>query len=226
MNLEISNIIYFAIVFLLLFGLTDVLHIFLKLKAGLTRKIVHVATGLIVLLFPFYFENHLSVLVLCASFFILLIVSILFKFLPSINKVERKTFGSILFPVSIYIAFFVYTTNGSLLFYIIPMAILAISDTLAELVGSKFKWKPFKSFGQTKTLGGSLAFFISSSIISTFSILYLTEIEFEYNVLISLSIASITTVLEASSHRGLDNITIPLGALFALYFIQQTTTLI
>lgn len=226
MNLEISNIIYFAVVFLLLFGITDALHIFLKLKSGLTRKIVHVATGLIVLLFPFYFENHLSVLVLCASFFILLIISILFKFLPSINKVKRKTFGSIIFPVSIYIAFYVYAIEGSLLFYIIPMAILAISDTLAELVGSTFKWRPFKTLGQTKTLGGSIAFFVSSFVISAISILYLAEIELEYNILISLSIALITTVLEAFSHRGFDNLTIPLGALLLLYFVQQTTTLI
>ena len=151
MNLEISNIINFALVFLLLFGITDVLHIFLKLKSSLTRKIVHVATGLIVLLFPFYFESHLSVLLLCAAFFILLIISILFKFLPSINKVERKTFGSILFPISIYITFYVYSVEGSLLFYVIPMAILAISDTIAELIGSAFKWKPYKTLGLTKT---------------------------------------------------------------------------
>jgi dolichol kinase len=226
MNLEFLNIVYFAVVFLLLFGLTDVLHLVLKIKSGLTRKIVHVATGLIVLLFPFYFESHLSVLVLCASFFVLLILSMFFNFLPSINKVERKTIGSLLFPVSIYIAFYIYTIEGSLLFYILPMAILGISDTLAELVGSSLKWKPYKTLGQTKTLGGSITFFISSFLISLIVIGLLSDIEIGYTLLISFGIALITTVFEAFSHKGFYNLTIPLGAILMLYFVQQTTMLI
>lgn len=226
MNLEILNIIYFAVVFLLLFGLTDVLHLVFKIKSGLTRKIVHVATGLIVLLFPFYFENHLSVLVLCSSFFVLLIFSMLLNFLPSINKVKRKTIGSLLFPVSIYIAFYIYKIEGNLLFYILPMAILGISDTLAELVGSSLKWKPYKTLGQTKTLGGSITFLISSFFISLIIIGLLADIETGYNLLISFGIALITTIFEAFSHRGMDNLTIPLGAIILLYFVNQTSTLI
>ncbi|MDX1653235.1 MAG: phosphatidate cytidylyltransferase [Brumimicrobium sp.] len=222
MNIEWLNMLYFATIFLLLFGVADILHVAMDLKPGLTRKIVHLVTGLIVLVFPYYFSNHLSVMILCAAFFVLLLLSMYFNFLPSINKVKRKTLGSLYFPISIYFSFYIYTLEENLIFFLIPMAILAVSDTLAELIGSTLKWKPYRFHDLQKTWGGSIAFFVSSFVISLIILRLFQLMDFDTNILISLSIAMVTTVFEAFSHRGIDNLTIPLGAILVLYFIQHT----
>jgi dolichol kinase len=226
MNENITNTIYLAGVFLVLFASAEILYHKFNVKAEITRKIVHVSTGLLTMLFPPLIENHWLVLLLCSSFFIILMLSIALKLLPSINAVDRKTRGSILYPVIVYGCFLLYGHYGQLMIYYIPILILAISDPIAALVGKNWpKWK-YKTFGQTKTLSGSAGFLISSLIICLSLFMGLESIPFNKAIAISFGVAIVTTIAEAVSHRGYDNLTIPVGALCVLIFFNYYYNLV
>jgi phytol kinase len=225
--------------FLCLFVLGDILYHVFKFKVEFTRKFVHVLTGLICFSFPLFITSHWSVLFLTISFALLLIFSIRFKLLRSINAVTRKTAGSYLFPVSIYILYLTYAfwgresangvhviwestydlkgifTDKAGVFYFLPLLIFSISDPLAAFVGQRWQKGRFSAKQQSKTLAGSLAFFVSSFVVS----IPFTSHQFSnlsYAVFIALLVSLVTTIAERLSHKGFDNLFIPLVAIFVL----------
>ncbi len=223
--------------FLALFALGEFLYRIAKVQAEYTRKLIHVGTGLLTLLFPVFLINHWYVLLLCGMFAIILLLSLRFKFLPSINAIERKSHGSISFPLAVYCTFLFYTYgfidswNGNYetqpAFYYIPVLTLAICDPLAALTGKSFPVKTFKVGEGRKSFGGSLAFFISATLLC-FIFLYggfAGSHPFSNALIISLCVAIATTFAEAFSRNGFDNLTIPGAAILVLYFISHFTGL-
>jgi dolichol kinase len=216
MNQDILNIIFFSIAFLGLFLITDVIHLKLKVKADITRKITHVLSGLLTLLFPTFFSSHWYVLIICLLFFILLIASKKLSLLPSINKVERTTWGSFLFPVVIYYCFLFYEWQNEPLYFYIPMTIMAVSDTLAEIIGVNLPWLTYKIGRSKKTLSGSLSFAVSAFIISA-GILTYSGFDITSSILMGLALSLSTALFEAFSTKGFDNLTVPVVATWILF---------
>src|SRR5688500_9854136 len=96
------TILLFTDAYLLLFVLADLLYRNKILQPDHTRNIVHAGAGLIALLFPFYFNDVLPVAILCGGFLLLLLLTKRFSLLGAVNAVERNTYGSILYPVSVF----------------------------------------------------------------------------------------------------------------------------
>lgn len=214
MTINILSILLFTGVFLLIFGVGELLHHIVGVDTEYTRKWSHIGAGLVCLAFPLYSTHPIEVILLCGSFCILLILSKRYAFLQSINGVDRDSLGGPLFPIAIILCFCVqYWYQNVELFYI-PVLVMTISDTLASLVGKRYPWQPYSLFGNHKTISGSLAFFCSAFVIS---ILHYTYIPSTVNVLISaFAISGIATVAEALSWRGFDNIVIPLVIILLL----------
>lgn len=238
-QIEITAI--YSSAFLCLFALGDILYYFLKLKAETTRKFVHVFTGLICFSFPLFITTHWSVLFLTISFGLILIFSIRFNLLKSINAVDRKTAGSYLFPISIYVMYLsyaflgrgssdavnitwesTYALQGILsdtagIYYFLPLLVFSISDPLAAIVGHRWPFGKYSVKTDGKTLAGSLAFFVSAFIVS---LLFTTHqfASLSYSILIALLIALATTAAEGVSQKGFDNLFVPLAAIFVLMF--------
>lgn len=220
MTKDLLNTLVLAACFLALFGLAELLYHRLKVKVELSRKIVHVGTGLLTLLFPLMLSNHLFVLLLCGSFAILLICSLRFKFLPSINAIERKSVGSIAYPVSVYGCYLAYDYFGETYFYFyLPILILAISDPLAALAGKKWPIGKYKIGHETKTLMGSSMFFLSALLLV---LVFFKPSDASGNTgLTRVLISLVATASEALSRKGFDNISIPASVLLTLVILQN-----
>ncbi len=226
MTIDIRNTILLAGAFLLLFAIGELLYHKLKVKAELSRKFVHILTGFLTMLFPPLIDNHWLVLALCSSFLLILLVSMRFGLLPSINAVNRKTVGSILYPIIVYGCYLIFNHYQNYLFYYIPILILAIADPMAELVGKSLPYGKYKVLGHTKTIMGSTAFFITATITS-FVILQLnTEAAYTSTLLIATATGLVTTVAEGLGQKGYDNITIPGSAVVLLYLFIKNTDLL
>ena len=214
----------FALAFVGLFGLAEVLFHLVKLKAEYTRKIVHVGTGFLTLLFPVYLSQFWQVIVLCASFLLLLMLSMKLNFLPSINKVERETSGSPAYPLAVVavFGFFLfmkqYHVFDSLVYFFLPVLVMAIADPVAALAGQN--WQERKRLAGGKSLVGTLAFFITAFIIAA---VLLFAFNVNVNVLwlaaFSLVVAAATALVERVSSHGWDNFTIPVTAAILLYLL-------
>lgn len=232
MKQDIINTIILASSFLALFGLAEFIYHTFKVRAELTRKLVHCGTGFLTLLFPILLNNHWLVLFLCASFALILILSLKLNLLQSINAIDRKSYGSISYPLAVYIAYLAFDWyklefnsfgNGYIMFYL-PILILAICDPIAALAGKKWQYGKYKVGTETKTLMGSGMFFIAAFVLCTLLFIFMNN-SGAYPVktmVAALIVASITTLAEAFSKKGLDNLFIPLSAIVSLYFVMVT----
>lgn len=220
MNSSIINTLILASAFLLLFLIAEILFWRFNVKVETSRKIVHFGSGLICLTFPFLIDDTLLVLALCCSFIGILLLSFKYKFLKSINNVDRKTHGSILFPIIVFICYLAFLQSESLLFYYLPLLILSISDPLAALVGKRFPKGKYRVFGSTKTLMGSSAFFISAFVCSLVCMTMLSSGNSTEMLIYSLLLALGTTIVEALLVKGYDNFFIPISSMAILLVIE------
>lgn len=222
MNSELINVAILACLFLVLFAIAESGYHFLKIKPEWTRKFVHLGTGLLALLFPVMLTNHRNVLLLCASFFILLQLSVKFNFLKSINDIPRKSVGSLAFPVAVYGCYLAFCFFDRQYFYFyLPILILAISDPIAALVGKHAPGRKIKFGEKNKTFAGSLAFFVSALIISFALTISFKKYEGTLSIVAySILIALVATITEAFGSKGWDNITIPASVLATLFVLE------
>lgn len=215
---EIIPALILACCFLALFALAELLYHVGKVRAEWTRKIVHIGTGLLTLLFPVVLGSHWPVLFLCASFLVILLASLQFGWLPSINAIDRFSYGSILFPIIVYLLFLIFqmADKGLIVFYL-PILILAICDPVAALVGKRFPFGKYRILRCGKSVAGSLAFLMSALLVTAVTI-------FAFNIVTSrmlliLWVPAIGTIAEALGVRGMDNLTIPASVVLTLLTI-------
>lgn len=216
-----TEIFYYSLLYLLLFGFTDLLYHKLNVQAENTRKIVHICTGLIALSFPVYLKEIWQVALLCSSFLGLMALSERFSWFKSITAIKRKSHGSWSFSLSVLLGFIAYHYLGVIFFYL-PLLVLTLADPMAAIVGKKLDFKPVTIFGQTKTVGGSLAFFVTA-ILGSFAYCEISRYFLNHDLFSASSywrliiIALVATVAEFSSTKGWDNLTVPLSVMATLY---------
>jgi phytol kinase len=214
------------ITFLLMLGFlaiilaSEFLYKRFKLPTEYTRKGSHIIASLSSLLIIVLIDSHWYILILGLFFFLLLFIGKKVGLFNSIDRVDRKTGGSYLLPVAIYISFFFADILDEKLYFVLPILLLAISDSLAGFTGMYFqnKTKKIKLFSKelNKTYLGSSVFFLSAFLISVPVLCW-----FNYtglNCLIwALSISLVSTLTEMLSSRGLDNLTIPLVSILMIW---------
>ncbi len=219
MNRDIINTGILALSFLSLFVVSEFLYYKMKVNVELTRKLVHIGTGLITLLFPVMLGNQWLVLLLCFTFAVISITSLKFNFLRSINEIDRKSHGTISYIISVYGCYLVYNyfigknigNSDPYIYFYIPIITLAICDPVAALTGKNFPIGKYTIGKDTKTIAGSLAFFVSSFILSISLFFALSHGAPGLRAIlpISFTIAIMSTIVEGLSGKGMDNITIP-----------------
>lgn len=219
---DFLHTVFLACCFLILFAVAELLYHVGKVRVELTRKLVHLGTGVLTLLFPLLLGNHWLVLFLCSSFAVILIISLRFKLLPSINAIDRVSYGSLLYPLSVYICYLAYQQQGNkLVLFYLPVLTLAICDPVAALFGKRFPYGKYKIGASHKTIVGSSAFFLSSCLLNVCIVAWF-GLPAQPIVFIALSIlllSALATVSEALSSKGWDNLSIPLCVLAILLII-------
>ena len=218
-NASILAFIYLLGIALLL-AFNEITYRRLHVKGEISRKFAHFLATLAVVPFPYIFTSHWYVLMLAVIFFLVLFITQRGTQLKSIHDIERKSIGSYLLPLSIYIGFLIQEFYGNKFYYILPMLILGICDPMAALVGislEKYNHK-IKLFGiQTgKSLFGSLAFFITCLVISLIALNYKIGVFDARTFFLSFLIAIAGTLGELLSWRGSDNLSIPLSVILVL----------
>jgi phytol kinase len=226
---SLGSILLLGGAFALLFAIAELLYHFANIPAELTRKLVHVGTGCLTLLFPIILYSSLQVGILCSSFLLILIMSRGLKLLPSINAVGRDTLGSLLYPVIVFLVFLYYRyktgipTNiaATLYYFYAPVLVMALCDPIAALAGTAWRRiRPDTAPG--KTMAGSFAFFGVAAILAALLAAnhYRTGIPIQAAILTGILIAFLTTLAERFSGRGWDNFTIPLAVIICIEALE------
>ncbi len=223
MNPDLLHYIILSGAYIFLFATAEILYHKFHFQAEHTRKVVHIGSGLLSMLFPILFSSHWWVLGICSSFVLLLFVSQKFNFLRSINGIDRKSHGSVLYPVAVYMSFLSYdymsfhTAMHTYFWFYQPVLVMALADPAAALCGKRYPTGIMHIFGDKKSLTGFVGFIVVASIVT-----YLLAVSLHApigNIYIYVgSMAVITAITELFATKGSDNIFIPLAAILVNYF--------
>lgn len=214
-NLLVLSFIYLIGISLLLI-FNELTYRRLSPTGEVTRKFAHFSSVLATVPFPYIFPSHWYVLVLALLFAIVLFITQHSKLLESIHDIERKSVGSYLLPIAIYVTFLFADLQENKFIYILPMLILAVCDPMAAILGINIKTYNgrIKIFGKKyrKTWLGSGSFLLSSFVISIIA-LYFHRGVFDFKAFwLAMLLSVVTMVAELISWRGSDNLSIPLSA--------------
>ncbi|MCU0433011.1 MAG: phosphatidate cytidylyltransferase [Bacteroidia bacterium] len=220
MDNQLIHCLWLGACFLTLFSTGEILYHKFGVRAEYTRKLIHLGTGILTLLFPVFLRSHWFVLLLCGMFALILLVSLKYNLLKSINAIDRKSHGSISYPAAVYGTFLFYDffsgEHPQKAYFYIPVLTLAVCDPIAALCGKRWPWKPFQVGTGKKTMMGSLMFFLSATLLSAVLLATLSHTSGVNLVVLSLLLGLFGAFTEAMSRNGFDNLLIPLTAIVVL----------
>ncbi len=219
----------YTLAFLMVIFISETLYRKWNVETEFTRKFSHISSALLCLSFPLFFSNHWFVFVLACQSFVLLFMSKKLMLFKSIDQVGRDTYGSVVFPISIYLSFFSSQYTGDSAFFYIPMLILAFSDPLAavsgqraELMHTKFNIsEQYMQYGKEgKTYVGSISFFISAFLCSLILLPCFYRLSAFELFGFSFVISIFSTFAEALTVKGWDNFSVPVTIIGTLLLLK------
>lgn len=206
----------------LLVTIAEVLSRLIPNDPELTRKVVHIGSGNVILL---AWWLRISTLVIVSAAVIaaaIALVSYFTPILPSINSVGRKSLGTLFYAVSIGILAACFWQNYPQ-YTAVGILVMAWGDGMAAIIGQRFGKHTYQVWEITKSWEGSLAM-TGTSYIVTGAILWSVRGSSWQTWLTALVVALVATALEAVSKFGIDNLTVPLGSAILCFYCLMIIT--
>ena len=186
-----------------------------RLAAEHARKFVHLIGGLGCLLFPFMLNSWITVLIISSLFAAVFYVGETHKRLHCLCAVNRKSHGSLMFPMAVLMLFVL--SNDRIWLYVSALLVLVLADTAAAMAGTRFGRILFRTApGESKSLEGTLAFCLVGFFTVYVPILLLSDFSHLSCILTALLMAFLLAGLEAVSIGGTDNLFVPIATSFLL----------
>ena len=203
--------------------MTQTDHATIHYRDEIVRKLIHLSS-LSIPIFYYFISRTNAIIILSIVTFIALAIDLLRYFSPGFGKVFYSIFGILLRKheldeqkknlngaTYVLISALVCVILLPKVFFVTAFSILIISDSMAALIGRKFGHHKFLS----KSLEGTLAFFISASIV----VLFTPKVEgllLEY--IIGFIAAAIAAIVENISHGLIDdNLSVPVSIGFSMW---------
>jgi len=200
-------LLYLFIVFLI----SIVFKNFNEDNREIVRKIIHIGIGPLIPIAQFLKINQNSALIFTGIVSIMVFINYTYKLFPTIEDVERKSYGTLFYCLSLFILIYLFWDKDPYAL-ITGFFIMTFGDGLAGLIGKSFNSKSWIFFKQKKSLYGTITMFLTSLIVVC-SIGYSQQNSLNFNY---FTIAFIATLLEQFSILGIDNFIVPISS--ALFF--------
>ncbi|XTZ10622.1 MAG: diacylglycerol/polyprenol kinase family protein [cyanobacterium endosymbiont of Rhopalodia yunnanensis] len=222
-KLELLLSVWYPLSFILIYlvtiiSLAEGMNRLTGADAELTRKVVHIGSGNVILI-AWWFKLPPWIL-LVASFIasFIALISYFFPILPSINSVGRKSLGTFFYAVSIGILTYWFWIINKPQYTVIGILIMAWGDGMAAIIGKRFGRHPYQILEIKKSWEGSLTM-MGVSFLITSIILFFTGESINIILITSLLVSVIATGLEVFSKWGIDNLTVPLGSAIVAFYL-------
>ena len=200
----------FALILLYIFSIFLISIIYKKFneenKEAL-RKIIHIGMGPLIPIAQYLQIDQNSALTFTAIISLVILLNYFYKLFPSIEDVDRKSFGTLFYCISLFILIFLFWEKDPYAL-IAGFFIMTFGDGLAGLIGKNLKSKSWIFFKQKKSLFGTATMFLISLLVVC-SLGYIQKYNFNINILM---IAFIATTLEQFSVIGIDNFLVPIAS--------------
>jgi len=202
---------------LLIFLISIVFKKYYEDSKEIVRKIIHIGIGPLIPIAQFLKIDQNSALIFTGIVSLMVFINYTYKLFPTIEDVERKSYGTLFYCLSLFILFYLFWDKNPYAL-ITGFFIMTFGDGLAGLIGKSFNSKSWIFFKQKKSLYGTMTMFLTSLIVVS-SIGYAQQNSLNLNY---LTIAFFATLLEQFSVLGIDNFIVPISsALFFNFFITS-----
>tara|TARA_Y100001970_G_C13971834_1_gene718615 strand:+ start:84 stop:728 length:645 start_codon:yes stop_codon:yes gene_type:complete len=171
------------------------------------RKIIHIGIGPLIPIAQYLKIDQNSALIFTGIISFLIFLNYLYRLFPTIEDVERKSFGTLFYCLSLFILIFLFWDKDPISM-IAGFFIMTFGDGFAGLIGKNFSSKSWFFLKQKKSIFGTITMFLTSLIVVC-SLGYLQQNTFNINF---FTIACIATILEQFSIIGIDNFIVPISS--------------
>ena len=204
--LEFAWVLIYLIV---VFSISIIFKKFNPENKEVIRKIIHIGIGPLIPIAKYLKIDQISALIFTGIIALLISLNYKYKLFPTIEDVNRKSFGTLFYCFSLFILIFLFW-NKDPLSLIAGFLIMTFGDGLAGLIGKSFNSVSWVIFNQKKSLLGTLTMFITSLILVCL-LGYSQQFSFNINY---FTIAFIATLVEQFSILGIDNFIVPISSAF------------
>ncbi len=182
-----------------------------------TRKVIHIGVGMLSWALPFLFDEPWLFILACLGFAVLNLVDWRFGFFTAMSSSHRENLGTVYFPLAAAaVAYVFWDTPPIMVASLMP---LALGDGLAPVIGRAFGKHTYQVHTSTRSYEGSIGFFIAA-LVGTWLALWIMpgtpELGPAQAFLPALVVAAATTLVEAVSSWGVDNLTVTATAMIIL----------
>ena len=216
MNNRLGLIICFIYVFAII-GIAELLRRRLGYGSGFTRKVVHIGVGMMSWGLHFLFDNPWFFVTACAAFMVLLYFDWRYGFFESMASKDQSNLGTVYFPFAAGIVAILFWEQPPLM--VAALMPLTWGDGLAPVVGKAYGRRAYFVHKHMRTVEGSAGFFVAGFIFTWLALWVVPGtplITPQTAVFPALVITTTTTIVEAVSIWGLDNLTITAVSIFIL----------
>jgi dolichol kinase len=180
----------------------------------LKRKLVHISVTSFVAFWP-WIMSWKAIQLIGIAMVLMLLINRQVKVLHYLGGIRQQTFGDVFLALSITTTALIANER---IFFAVAMLHVALADGMAAIIGTKFgrKWS-YKVFGQTKTILGSMTFWVVSLCILGIGLLPAHNlIPFSDYARLLLILPPVLTATENLAVWGTDNLAIPIIVVMAL----------
>jgi len=209
-------LIKFAIISLYLFLIFLISIVFKRFNNDsreIVRKIIHIGIGPLIPIAQFLKINQNSALIFTGIVALMVLINYSYKLFPTIEDIERKSYGTIFYCLSLFILIWLFWDNNPYAL-IAGFFIMSFGDGLAGVIGKSFNSKSWIIFKQKKSFLGTLTMFLTSLIIIS-AVGYAQQNSFSLNF---FALAFLASILEQFSILGIDNFIVPISSALCFDF--------
>lgn len=216
MNDFLGFIICIVYVFAII-GVAEALRRYRGYGAGFTRKVIHIGVGMMSWALPFLFESPWPFVAAALGFAVLNFLDWRYGFFSSMASHDSNNLGTVYFPLAAAAVTLLFWDRPPLM--VAALMPLTWGDGIAPVVGQAFGRNAYTVFGHTRTLQGSAGFFVAGLLFTWLALWMIpgSPVISPFTALgPAAAIMAATTLVEAVSIRGLDNVTITVVAVLIL----------
>lgn len=202
---------------LTIIGVAELLRRRRGYDSGFTRKVIHIGVGMMIWLVPFLFTTPWPFVVACVMFMIINLIDWRYGLIGSMQSRHRSNLGTVYFPLAAAVVALIFWDAPPLM--VAALMPLTWGDGIAPVIGAAYGRRVYRVHTSTRTVEGSAGFFVAGFIFTWLALWVMPgtpEISPVGAILPALVIMAVTTVIEAFSIWGLDNLTVTAAAIIIL----------
>lgn len=196
------------------------LNRFTSVGPEVSRKVMHMGSGNVILLawwleIPGWVAIWAGILAGAIA-----LISYQVPILPSLNSVNRKSFGTFFYAVSISVLAAWFWPLQHQEYAALGILVMTWGDGLAAVIGQKYGKHIYRVWGIQKSWEGSATMYLVSFAVSSLILLAVQGAVWQ-TWAVSAVVALVAATLESVSKLGIDNLTVPIGSAAIAFFLNQ-----